>query len=102
MTAQNDALLPPSGLRREPCAERRLVSMSGYPMAFMALVLVGVGIWRLIALIASESLGGLLLGHVAVALAVFLLAELAGVGLYTLEPNESAIVTLFGHYGGTD
>jgi regulator of protease activity HflC (stomatin/prohibitin superfamily) len=67
-------------------------SMSGYAMAFVALLVGGAGAYMLLAKAGPLALGVLLL-----------LAGLAVLpGLYMLQPNEGIIFTLFGEYRGTD
>jgi regulator of protease activity HflC (stomatin/prohibitin superfamily) len=67
-------------------------SASGYVMALVALLLIGLG-----ALILSQRLGPWALG-VAMVLAGMALLP----GLYMLQPNEASVLTLFGKYRGTD
>jgi regulator of protease activity HflC (stomatin/prohibitin superfamily) len=77
-------------VRREARREAPFVSVNGYLAAAGGVLLVIAGIL---------SLRGFLLipGALLVAAGVFLAA-----GLYMLQPNETAILTLFGKYVGTD
>ena len=82
--------------RAERRTERRFASVNGYAMIALALgslVLGFVGLAALrgpgVPLAVGEGL--------LVVLGVFIL-----VGLYVLQPNEGAILTLFGEYVGTD
>jgi regulator of protease activity HflC (stomatin/prohibitin superfamily) len=78
--------------------ERPLRSFNGYAMAVFGLLLVGFGIGRFVAIAeAGPSVGGALL-----ALLLVLLGPFTWAGIYMLQPNEAAILTLFGHYAGTD
>lgn len=82
------AVAAPRQVRREQAYH----SFNGYAMALVAVVLV---------------LGGLIvLTRQMAPIAVGVLIVLAGVafipGLYVLQPNEGTVLTLFGHYRGTD
>jgi regulator of protease activity HflC (stomatin/prohibitin superfamily) len=70
-------------------------SANGYAMVGLGLVALPLGV----ALVATHpgGLNGLLLG-----VALVLLAALLFAGLYMLQPNESAILLLFGQYRGSD
>jgi regulator of protease activity HflC (stomatin/prohibitin superfamily) len=83
-------------------SERRLVSMNGYAMIVVAIVLAAFALSRFISINDAMEPGTILLSHVLPG-ALCVLATVATVaGLYTLQPNEAAIVTLFGQYAGTD
>ncbi|MBI2771431.1 MAG: SPFH domain-containing protein [Burkholderiales bacterium] len=84
----NPTLSPPRAVRRE-LAYR---SMSGYAMAVIAVLLIGLG-----ALLLQQKMAPWP-GGVAVVLAGMAMLP----GLYMLQPNEAAIFTLFGQYQGTD
>ncbi len=76
--------------------ELPLRSANGYAMALIGAVLAGLGIAMLVTRFAPGFLG--------VALMVLLIAAggLTLIGLYMLQPNTAAILTLFGEYRGTD
>ena len=81
-----------SAALRQVRREQAYHSFNGYAMAAVALALV---------------LGGLIvLTRQLAPIAVGVLVVLAGValipGLYVLQPNEGTVLTLFGHYRGTD
>jgi len=83
-------------------SERRLSSMNGYAMVVVAIVLVALALSRFVSIDDSMRPGAILLSHVLPG-ALCVLATVAAVaGLYTLQPNEAAIMTLFGQYAGTD
>lgn len=81
--------------RTEPArVERPLRSGNGYLMFVVGLLLMGAGV----ALLATRPTpAGFIVG---VVLAV--LGGLTFAGLYMLQPNEAAILLLFGEYRGTD
>jgi regulator of protease activity HflC (stomatin/prohibitin superfamily) len=87
---------------RNEYSERRLTSMNGYAMVAIALVLVGVAISRFVSINDATDAASALLAHALVGAACIVATVLIVIGLYTLQPNEAAIVTLFGHYSGTD
>ncbi len=82
----------PAPVRRETTAR----TASGYTMGALGLAALA-GVAMLVISRAAASPMGLVLVLVLAVLGVFLL-----VGLYMLQPNEGAILTLFGHYVGTD
>jgi regulator of protease activity HflC (stomatin/prohibitin superfamily) len=78
--------------------ERRLSSFNGYAMAALGLLLLGLGIERFLAMgDAGPGLGQALLAFLLLAL-----GPITWAGIYMLQPNEAALLTLFGHYAGTD
>ena len=83
-------------------SERRLVSMNGYAMVAVAVVLVIVALTRFISIQDGMDVPTIVLQHVLVGGLCVLAAVAIVAGLYTLQPNEAALVTLFGQYAGTD
>jgi regulator of protease activity HflC (stomatin/prohibitin superfamily) len=77
-------------------AERPLQSSNGYLMAAVG----AGGIVAIVALIATRMVASG--AGVLMLLALLAFTVLVFVGLYMLQPNESAILTLFGEYRGTD
>ncbi len=76
--------------------ERPLQSLNGYAMAALGIVLV----LTIVALAATRSLP--FVGGIVTVVLLLAGAALSFVGLYMLQPNEAAILTLFGAYRGTD
>jgi regulator of protease activity HflC (stomatin/prohibitin superfamily) len=74
-----------------------MVSASGYVMAALGIALAAAPVVSFFIAPAAGGAWGVLLRVLAIVLGVLLLA-----GLYMLQPNESAILTLFGQYVGTD
>jgi regulator of protease activity HflC (stomatin/prohibitin superfamily) len=74
--------------------ERR--TTSGYLMLFIGLLLLAADVFVFLN-VPALGLRGVLAG-----VAVALLAALTLAGLYMLQPNEAAILLLFGEYKGTD
>ena len=85
-----------SGLSRSQ--ERGAATISGYPPLAGIAVLVGIAIWSIIVL-ASEAVSPVmaLLPIVCTFGAAFL-----ATGFFMLQPNQAAVITLFGSYSGTD
>lgn len=82
--------------------ERRLTSMSGYAMLVAAVVLVGLAVSRFAGIRDTMEVVEILVGHVLPGVLCVLATVAIVAGLYTLQPNEAAIMTLFGQYSGTD
>lgn len=70
--------------------ENHVRSLPGIPMLLVLLAAIVAGLWL------AMGLKMLVTGIVVTLVAAFLLA-----GLYTLEPNQAAVLTLFGRYVGT-
>lgn len=77
--------------------ETRFASFSGYPVFLAGLVAIGAAVWR------QWSVDPVL-DHVSIVPSVLLVALGAFLcaGVYMLQPNETAVLTLFGRYMGTD
>lgn len=82
----------PAARTRE--VERR--TTSGYTMLFVGLALLAVAVFAFLN-VAGLGLRGTLAGLLFALLGAFVIS-----GLYMLQPNEAAILLLFGEYKGTD
>ena len=98
----NNALRGTASSARIEYSERRLTSMNGYAMVALALALIALALWRFGSIADGMEARTVLLSHVLAGGLCVVAAALIFAGLYTLQPNEAAIVTLFGQYGGTD
>jgi regulator of protease activity HflC (stomatin/prohibitin superfamily) len=76
--------------------ERPLTSANGYAMVGLGVLFLILALSAAISRLVASPLG------VAVFFLLVLAAVIAFIGLYTLQPNEAAIVTLFGAYRGSD
>jgi regulator of protease activity HflC (stomatin/prohibitin superfamily) len=85
---REQTLQPPRSVRKE----QPYRSVSGYGIAVVVLVLIGLGAWAIV-----QRLMPLPMGVLLIVVGVALLP-----GLYMLQPNEGIILTLFGQYQGTD
>lgn len=77
--------------------ERQILSSDGYLVVGIAVLLVAVGIYSFVSMPFGVGIVGLLARLTPIFIAVFLFA-----GLYMLQPNEAALLSLFGKYKGTD
>src|SRR6266545_4589001 len=83
--------------------ERPIGSWNGFAVLAIGIALIAVAIWFLVHTLTSgrpSSVGGLV-GAVLVFMALMTLGVLLLAGLYTVQPNEAAILQLFGSYRGT-
>jgi len=71
-------------------------SLPGVPMLLLALACLAVALW------AGWKLAGGSGSTPALFLPLTLVGVFIAVGLYTLQPNEAAILTFFGRYAGTN
>lgn len=75
-----------------------LSSLNGYAAGIGGLLAVLVGAWLVNASTVGAASGGTALGGIALVVAGLFVC----IGLYMLQPNETAVLTLFGRYVGTD
>jgi regulator of protease activity HflC (stomatin/prohibitin superfamily) len=87
---------------RNEYSERRLTSFNGYAMVALGIGLALFALSRFISIGETPAVADVLLRHVLPGALAVLAAVLIFAGLYTLQPNEAALVTLFGRYAGTD
>ena len=82
--------------------ENPIRSLPGIPYLLGVLVLAIVAAWVFATGIGADPDNGIASGWlVAVGVLVFVLALLTLIGLYKVEPNQAAVVSLFGKYVGT-
>lgn len=82
---------------RHNTTERELRSVDGYLAAAIGVLLILAAVISFIAAPGAGGVAGIVLRALMPLVGVFILA-----GLYMLQPNEAAILTLFGRYVGTD
>ena len=89
------------GVAKKRIQERTRTSMDGYLMIAVGVALIMGGAYLMVSLLSSAfgepALVAVLLRVAMVVLGVFILS-----GLYMLQPNEAALLALFGQYKGTD
>jgi regulator of protease activity HflC (stomatin/prohibitin superfamily) len=78
--------------------EAPIGTANGFVALFAALLLLAGGAWFLVRAISPF---GLQWGAFAIGIALLIAGVLTLAGLYTLQPNEAAIIQLFGAYRGT-
>ena len=78
--------------------ERPIVTMNGFAMLALGLAMLALAAWQVVALVGSGRPSLASIGMIALTV---LAAVLVLAGLYTLQPNEAAILQLFGDYRGT-
>lgn len=83
-------------IARQEIQERQLQSMDGYLMLACGLALHAAGIYLLVAGNDQQVLG------VIAKLLLNVFGTMIFAGLYMLQPNEAALLSLFGQYKGTD
>jgi hypothetical protein len=83
--------------------ERAATTWNGFVALIVGIALIAVAVWRLLQGVTSEHGGnvGALLGTIAIFVILFLLGALVLAGIFVLQPNEAAILQLFGSYRGT-
>lgn len=77
--------------------EIELRSTNGYLAAALGIALIALPVISFITMAGAGGILGIALRVLLIVTGVFMLA-----GLYMLQPNEAAILTLFGHYVGSD
>jgi regulator of protease activity HflC (stomatin/prohibitin superfamily) len=83
--------------------ERPITTWNGFLALFIGLAFFGFGVWALLQGFAYSRSGASagLLWAILVFIAVFIVGLVFLAGLYTLQPNEAALLQLFGSYRGT-
>jgi regulator of protease activity HflC (stomatin/prohibitin superfamily) len=79
--------------RREGTYEKSIVTMNGIAMLLLLIALIAVEL---------AGIGVLRRGFVIPAIAIGVAIPFIAAGFFMLQPNEAVVLTLFGHYLGTD
>ena len=84
---------------QDPNREQRVSAVSGWLFLFINLALAVLAIWLFVTGVRGVRTDGVLpvLGAIALAIVSFIMAG----GFFTLQPNEAAVLILFGSYQGT-
>ena len=78
--------------------ERPASTLSGYPMLLVALLGIAANVYGIVR--AANGQGDILtIALIALGIVIFIFAIS---GFYMLQPNQAAVITLFGDYKGTD
>jgi regulator of protease activity HflC (stomatin/prohibitin superfamily) len=78
--------------------ERPITTFNGFLALVLGLALWGLAGWQVFTM---ATRGGPTIASIAIIVALFVAGALVLAGLYTLQPNEAAILQLFGAYRGT-
>jgi regulator of protease activity HflC (stomatin/prohibitin superfamily) len=82
--------------------ENPLRSAPGIPYLLGVLLALALAIWLVVIGAGPDPDGGVVsVGRVALGVALGILAFLSLIGLYTVQPNQAAVLSLFGKYVGT-
>jgi len=79
--------------------EQRVSALSGWRLLFLNLALVVLAIWLFVTGVRGVRTDGVL--PVLGAIALFIISFITAGGFFTLQPNEAAVLILFGSYRGT-
>ncbi|MFZ2030947.1 MAG: SPFH domain-containing protein [Vitreimonas sp.] len=77
--------------------ERKASAANGGLMLLLTFIVLALMVWSLVDLISHEEVGMVIILSSLTLILVLLLS-----GFYSLQPNEAAVITLFGNYEGTD
>jgi regulator of protease activity HflC (stomatin/prohibitin superfamily) len=91
--------MTPNSIPQDSNREQRVSAVSGWLLLFINLALAVLAIWLFVTGVRGVRTDGVLpvLGAVALAVVAFIMAG----GFFTLQPNEAAVLILFGSYKGT-
>jgi regulator of protease activity HflC (stomatin/prohibitin superfamily) len=84
-------------------AERPATAFNGYLMLLVLLAAVVFGVWLVAGdLPADGATKAMKLFFAGRLILAFLVAAIVAIGFYMIQPNQAAVITLFGAYKGTD
>lgn len=82
--------------------ERPAATFNGYAMLAVGVLLSAATVWRFVEFVQRAKLDLPAGGELGISGVLLLLAILALSGFYMIQPNQAAVITLFGAYRGTD
>jgi regulator of protease activity HflC (stomatin/prohibitin superfamily) len=83
--------------------ERPATAFNGYLMLLVLLAAIAFGVWLVSGgLPADGAAKAVKLAFAGKLIASFLIAAIVAIGFYMIQPNQAAVLTLFGAYAGTD
>jgi len=91
--------MTPNSIPQDSNREQRVSAMSGWPLLFINLMLFVAAIWLFVVGVRGVRTDGIL--PVLGAVALFIVGFVTAGGFFTLQPNEAAVLVLFGSYQGT-
>ncbi len=92
-----------TGLAKDTHEENPITTWNGFLALAVGLLLLAAAIYLFYDTLSGARVAheGLSVGRLLTSIAIFIVSLLVLTGLYTLQPNEAAIVQLFGDYRGT-
>ena len=91
--------MKPNSIPQDSNREQRVSALSGWLFLFVNLALFVAAIWLFVVGIRGVRTDGVL--PVLGAVALFIVGLVTAGGFFTLQPNEAAVLVLFGSYQGT-
>ena len=82
--------------------ERLSGGFNGYLMLGIVLAMIVASGWSVVEAVRAGDAGGSAVGWVVAGGSLFVLALFCAIGFYMIQPNQGAVITLFGEYRGTD
>ena len=83
--------------------ERPATAFNGYLMLLVLLAAIALGVWLISGGLPPDgATKAIKIAFVAKLVGSFLLALIVAIGFYMIQPNQAAVLTLFGAYAGTD
>ncbi|MXO75578.1 SPFH domain-containing protein [Altererythrobacter aerius] len=82
--------------------ERGAATFNGYAMLAVTLVLLALAVWRFVLFVRLVDANLNAGPEAALSFGLLFLAGIAMAGFYMIQPNQAAVITLFGAYRGTD
>ena len=89
---------PPRHTADDTHAERPIGTGNGFLILAVGLAILAAAVWQIVSMVGA---GRPSLVSIGVVVLLLVVAVLVLAGLYTLQPNEAAILQLFGDYKGT-
>lgn len=78
--------------------EKAAFKVNGFPFLVLVLVLLAAGTWAFVSGVAAPQAGGV---RIALGISLWVIGLLMFGGFFTVQPNESRVLTFFGTYTGS-
>ncbi|RJY09422.1 SPFH domain-containing protein [Aurantiacibacter aquimixticola] len=82
--------------------ERSASGFNGFLMLAVTLALLGVAVWLFVMAMDLKDMGAAFAVPMWACVITFFVSLFASIGFYMIQPNQGAVITLFGEYRGTD
>lgn len=86
----------------ERSREKAASGFNGFLMLLVSLGLTALAVWFVVMGINAEESGGSGGGSIIMAFITLMVSLISWIGFYMIQPNQGAVITLFGEYRGTD